>query len=171
MSQSSTRETSTASLAIDGDKSTSSVTVCSYDTDHWYKINFDDVYCISEVIILQLENNYRKQFGMEDTNVLVVNSKTGTESLCGVLKISNKKTWYSQTYTIPCDQKSGDEIVLKVRHNEGEYEKPGCIHMKEIEVKASLSSDCEDSEDSDESDDSDDSDDREDPNFEIQGEI
>ena len=55
VSQSSAFETSTASLAIDGLRSTSSVTICSYDTDHWYKMNFDAVYCFSEVIIMQLE--------------------------------------------------------------------------------------------------------------------
>ena len=101
---------------------------------------------------------------MEDTNVFVVNSKTGTESLCGVLKISSKKTLKSQTYTIPCDQKCGDEIVLKVRHDKGKYEKPGCIHMREIKVETTLSSD-----NSEDSEDSNDSIDREDPYFEIRG--
>ena len=161
MSQSSTFETSTASLAIDGLRSTSSVTICSYDIDHWYKMNFSAVYCFSEVVITQLEVLYKKQFRMEDTNVFVVNSKTGTESLCGVLKISSKKTLKSQMYTIPCDQKCGDEIVLKIRHDKGEYEKPGCIHMREIKVKTTLSSD--------NSEDSNDSIDREDPYFEIRG--
>ena len=35
---------------------------------------------------------------------------------------------------MPCNKICGDEIVLRVRHDEDKYLKKGCIHMSEIEA-------------------------------------
>ena len=42
-----------AELAIDGDVQTFSHTDCAWDTDLWYKMKFDAVYCFTEVIVVQ----------------------------------------------------------------------------------------------------------------------
>ena len=116
--------------AIDGDLTTISHTVPARNADVWFKMKFDTFQCFSNVVIIQ---SHWDQWAvrMDDTNVFVVNTKTGTESLCGVLKVSDVMTIEGQTYRIPCDLKCGDEVKLTVRHD-SKYEKDACIHMKEI---------------------------------------
>ena len=58
----------------------------------------------------------------------VVNTKTGSEYLCGLLKIGNVYTVEGQTYKIPCSMKCGDEVKVNVR-GEG---RQACIHLIEI---------------------------------------
>ena len=122
-----------AELAIDGDQETKSHTICDWDTDLRYKMKFAAVYCFSDVVIIQSFLD-RNAYRMDDTKVFVVNTKTGTESLCGVLKVSDVLTIEGQTYRIPCDLKCGDEVKLTVRHDGGKYGKGACIHMKEIKA-------------------------------------
>ena len=127
VSQINNYETRTAERAIDGNLNTHSHTDCAWDTDLWYKMKFDAVYCFSDVVIINSHtNDYSAR--MDDTEVFVVNTKTGTESLCGVLKVSDVLTIDGQTYRIPCDLKCGDEVKLTLRHES----QPVCIHTWEI---------------------------------------
>ena len=96
-------------------------------------MKFDAIHCFSEIVIMNdklNENAYR----MQDLKVFVVNTKTGTESLCGVLKMREVWTVEGQTYKISCDLKCGNEVKLTVRHNSGEYNNLACIHMSEIKA-------------------------------------
>ena len=121
--------------ALDGDLETMSHTDCALDTDLWYKMNFDTVYCFSEVVILQSHWDWNAR-RMQGTKVMVVDRGTGAESLCGVLDVSSVHTQAGQTYRIPCDGKCGDEVELRLRHNTGQYQDGllPCIHMREIEA-------------------------------------
>ena len=94
-------------------------------------MKFDSVYCFSDVVII---NSHADAYTarMDDTKVLVVNTKTGTKGLCGVLKVSDVLTIEGQTYRIPCDLKCGDEVKLTVRHDKEKYHINACIHMREI---------------------------------------
>ena len=120
-----------AELAIDGDLTTKSNTNSAWDTDLWYKMTFDAVICFSEVVIVQSFLNFHA-YRMNDAKVFVVNTNTGTKSLCGVLKSRTDSTIEGQTYRIPCNLKCGDEVKLTVRHDRGKYSVDACIHMKEI---------------------------------------
>ena len=118
-----------AENAIDGNLRTTSHTNCALDI--WYKMTFDAIYCFSKVVIVQSKTNmYRNR--MDGTDVFVVNTETGAKSLCGVLKVRSGTTIESQTYTIPCDQKCGNEVKLTLRHDKPKYYIEACIHMKEI---------------------------------------
>ena len=122
-----------ADLSIDGDFTTKSTTNGAWDSTLWYKMHFDHKHCFSEIVIVQavmlLPNGRR----MDDTNVFVVDTKTGTESLCGILTIREDWTIKGQTYRIPCDLKCGDEVKLTVVHEKNtKYDVPACIHMLEI---------------------------------------
>ena len=125
-----------AELAIDGDMTTNSHTKCAWNTDLWYKMKFDATYCFSDVVIVQSHMQFQDTYymRMEDTNVFVIDSNTGSESFCGVLKVGNIRTIKGQTYRIPCDLKCGDEVKLTVRHHSNKYQKKACIHMREITV-------------------------------------
>ena len=122
-----------AAFAVDGDLTTSSHTECAWNTDLWYKMEFDGIYCFSDVVIINyighVDNN---KYRMRDTKVLVINTDTGTESLCGVVKATGIQTIEGYTYRIPCDLQCGDEVKLTVRHDNGQYYNKACIHMKEI---------------------------------------
>ena len=121
-----------AENAIDGNLRTTSHTNCALDTDIWYKMTFDAIYCFSKVVIAQSHTNglgYR----MDGTDVFVVNTETGAKGLCGVLKVGSGTTVESQTYTIPCDQNCGNEVKLTLRHDKDIKNLPNaCIHMNEI---------------------------------------
>ena len=122
-----------AELAIDGDQNTNSGTKGKGDTDLWFKMNFDDFFCFFEVVIIQSHltvNAYR----MQDAKVFVVNTKTGVESLCGVLKVNPVWTIEGQTYRFPCNLKCGDEVKVTVLHRSGNYVNMATIHMREITV-------------------------------------
>ena len=41
---------------------------------------------------------------------------------------------YLNSYRIPFKRTCGDEIELRVRHDEDRYTKKACIHMSEIEA-------------------------------------
>ena len=69
---------------------------------------------------------------MQDTNVLVVNSETKAESLCGILDVSSVHTQEGQTYSISCGGACGDGVKLKLRHDRSKYKYRGCVHMIEI---------------------------------------
>ena len=120
-----------AEYAIDGSLATSSHTDCAWVTDIWYKMTFDAIYCFSKVVIVQSKTNEMAD-RMDGTDVFVVNTETGAKSLCGVLKVGSGTTIESQTYTIPCDQKCGNEVKLTLRHDKPKYNMEACIHMKEI---------------------------------------
>ena len=126
------RSSKNAYSAIDGDLSTNSHTNCAWNKDLWYKIKFDTIYCISEVVIIQSHMQRQNAKRMEDSKVFIVNTVKGTESLCGVLKIKSTMTLEEQTYKIPCDLNCGDEVRLTLRHDHGKYSSPACIHMFEI---------------------------------------
>jgi hypothetical protein len=120
-----------AERAVDGDMNTNSHTVCAWGTEFWFKMEFNAVFCFSEVIIIQCKTDRFAQ-RMQDTQVFVINTDEGTESLCGVLKIRDVLTTKGQTYRINCDLKCGNEVELKLRHDRGKYKEQGCIHMTEI---------------------------------------
>ena len=134
VSQSSTYQTLYPRLAIDADLATYSHTQCAWNTELWYKMEFDDVLCFSEVVIIQshwgprLNNN--NAYRMDDTRVFVVNTIKAIESLCGRISISGDMTIDGQTYKISCDLKCGDEVKLKLLHDSGKHK--ACIHMREI---------------------------------------
>ena len=117
--------------AVDGDLRTRSHTECAWNTDLWYKMKFEAVYCFSHIGIIQSHwgNNPNR---MDDTKVSVVNSWKGIESVCGVLKVRKGDTISKQTYSIPCDLKCGDEVKLTLRHDTKQYDYNACIHMREI---------------------------------------
>ena len=132
VSQISTYNRHKAENAIDGNLNTKSYTQCAWNTELWYKMKFDAVYCFTEVIVVQSDwNNAERK---DDTRMLIINTGSKTESLCGVLKVNDVLTIEGQTYRIPCDLKCGDEVKLTVRHDSGKYHKDACIHMKEIEA-------------------------------------
>ncbi|KAL5253017.1 hypothetical protein ACHWQZ_G015691 [Mnemiopsis leidyi] len=122
-----------ANKAIDNDFATQSHTECEFDTDIWYRMNFESVHCFTEVVMV---NSAWSAFvgRMKDLKVFVLDTRQDTERLCGSLELNNDWTWAGQTYRIPCDSKCGDKIELRVRHDEDNYNKPGCIHMYEIEA-------------------------------------
>ena len=122
-----------ANRAIDGNMETKSHTKCAWNTDLWYKMDFDDVYCLSEVVIFQSHTESWNAYRMQDTKVFTVNSNTGVESLCGILKVREDWTLEGQTYRIPCNS-CGDGIKLTLRHSRSDYDHDGCIHMKEIKA-------------------------------------
>ena len=129
--QSSTFGTDAVDHAVDGDLETRSHTSCAWNTDLWYKMKFEAVYCFSHIGIIQSQlNDYAKR--MDDTKVFVMNTQTGVEGLCGVLKVGAGETISKQTYNIPCDWKCGDEVKLTLRHDTGQYDYLACIHMKEL---------------------------------------
>ena len=120
-----------AENAIDGDLKTFAHTKCAWDTDVWYKMKFDAVYCFSDVVIINSKlNEYANR--MDEAKVLVINTETGAESLCGVLKVTDVMTIEGQTYRIPCDLKCGDEVKVTLRHDKDKYRHEACIHMNEI---------------------------------------
>ena len=125
-----------ANLALDGTVGTEAHGACRFNTDLWFKINFDSTYCFSEIVIVNKPSSYATR--MEDTRVYVVNTDEGSESLCGVLKVRRVWSFEGQTYRIPCHQKCGDEVKLKLRHDHGQYSMPGCIHIREINAYAGL---------------------------------
>ena len=88
---------SVASRAIDGELDTSSHTKCAWNTDIWFRMEFNDVYCFTEVIIIGSKlNGYA--YRMQDTKVYVLDKEKGTEQLCGVLKVIGVYTIEGQTY-------------------------------------------------------------------------
>ena len=131
VSQSSTYSTNKAEAAVDGNLTTVSETLGSWDTKVWFKMKFDAFICFSEVVIIQSHHN-GNAYRMEDVKVFVVNTDAGTENLCGVLKVSPVMTIEGQTYHIPCHLKCGNEVKLTVRHDEDLYWLIAMIHMKEI---------------------------------------
>ena len=132
VSQSSTYKDRSADQAVDGDLTTTSHTLCAWNTILWYRMKFDAVYCFTEVVIVQSHWEKHNADRMDGIKVFVVNREKKTESLCGVLKVSDDLTIEGQTYRIPCDLKCGDEVKLTLRHDKGRYHVKACIHMKEI---------------------------------------
>ena len=135
VSQISTYHKEAAHRATDGDLSTRSHTVCSWNSVLWYKMTFNSVYCFSEVVIVQSHlNGYG--YRMRGTEVYVVHTAAWGETLCGTVEVRRDWTVAGQTYRIPCHQACGDEIELRVRHD-GEFYHQACIHMREIEAYTS----------------------------------
>ena len=99
-------------------------TICIENADFWYSMNFDAVYCFSQIVIIQSHDNDNAN-RMDGTKVNVVNSDTETQSLCGVLQVKMDGTLEAQTYRIPCNLKCGDKVRLDQPNG-------NCIHMKEI---------------------------------------
>ena len=131
VSQSSTKGSGLAEKATDNDLTFSSHTQCSQDREIWYRMSFGAVYCFTEIVIINSHwGGFR--YRMEDMKVLVVNTDTNKESLCGILKIRSEQSVHGQTYKISCDMKCGDEVKLTVYHGTGDYNYDACIHMREI---------------------------------------
>ena len=132
VSQSSTYKDRSADQAVDGDLTTTSHTLCAWNTVLWYRMKFDAVYCFTEIVIVQSHWEKNNADRMDGIKVFVVNREKDTESLCGVLKVSDDLTIEGQTYRIPCELKCGDEVKLTLRHDKGRYHVKACIHMREI---------------------------------------
>lgn len=133
VSQSSTWESATANLAVDGRMATHSNTQCGYNRVIWFRMVFDAVYCFSEVLIFQSHMDNLNAPRMDGTTVIVENSETESRDICGRLVIRHDFTVKGQTYNIPCDSLCGNSILLEVNHGSGSA-REGCIHMKEIEA-------------------------------------
>ena len=131
VSQSTTLNDQIADRSIDGDITTASFTTAAYDKTLWYKMHFEEKHCFSEIVIMQSQLG-NTAYRMDDTNVFVVDTETGSENLCGILETKEDWTIEGQTYRIPCDLKSGDEVKLTVIHARTTYSLPACIHMLEI---------------------------------------
>ena len=136
VTQSSMYKDAVADRAIDGDMETTSHTDCAWDTDLWYKMEFDAVYCLSEIVIFQSHLNHNVK-RMQNLKIFVGNRTTNTESLCGTLNVRDDYSMKGQTYMISCDA-CGDQIKLLLRHNRDRDDMTGCIHMKEIKIIAQL---------------------------------
>ena len=134
VSQSSTYKDRSADQAVDGDLTTASHTLCAWNTDLWYKMKFDAVYCFTEVVIVQSHWEKHNADRMDGIKVFVVNREKDTESLCGVLKVSDDLTIEGQTYRILCELKCGDEVKLTLRHDRGKYGRLACMHMREVKA-------------------------------------
>ena len=132
VSQSSTWSSAVAHKAIDDDLTTISNTKDAWGTTVWYKMTFDSFYCFSEIEIINSHWEGRYVFRMQDLNVLVVDSYTQRESLCGTLAMRKDQSVEGQTYRVPCDGKYGNEVKLTVYHGAGDYGYRACIHMSEI---------------------------------------
>lgn len=136
--QSSTRlvrgQPQSADQAIDGDLETSSHTICAWNTDIWYMMKFHSVLCFDEVILTNSYLDYNA-YRMQDLGVFVQDSHKETSMKCGAMKARGDSTIKGQTYKISCDGLCGDEIMLKVRHDRGDYSYMGCIHMSEVRVE------------------------------------
>ena len=92
-------------------------------------MKFRTLHCFKEIVLIQAaKDETRKR--MDDTKVLVFNTKTDKEHLCGKLTTRDGVTIQDQTYKIPCSMECGDEVKLTVR-KETEH---ACIHLKEIKV-------------------------------------
>ena len=131
VSQSSTYGTAEARKAIDGDLTTFSNTKEAWNKTVWYKMTFNSFYCFSEIEIINSHWG-GLAFRMQDLNVLVVDSYTRSESLCGTLAMRKEQSVEGQTYRVPCDGKCGNEVKLTVYHETGDYGYRACIHMSEI---------------------------------------
>ena len=92
--QSTTEGENTASLAIDGNISTSSQTNCLHDNTIWFKVNFTHIYCVKKVRLTQVADESARHlvWRMQDTNLTILNSKTGVEGLCSTLKMTANLT-------------------------------------------------------------------------------
>ena len=108
---------------------TNSHTNCGCNTKIWFKMRFKNALtCFRDIVLIQAALNREYASRMDETAVWVVNTKTGSEYLCGLLKTGNVYTIEGQTYKIPCCMKCGDEVKLTVRGEGREV----CIYLREI---------------------------------------
>ena len=92
-------------------------------------MKFRTLHCFEEIVLIQAaKDETRKR--MDDTEVLVVNTKTEKVYPCGKLTTREGESIQEQTYKIPCSMECGDEVKLTVQ-KETEH---ACIHLKEIKV-------------------------------------
>ena len=75
-------------------------TLCGHNKDHWFKMQFGEIKCFSEVRISNPYMYYRHAVRMEGAHVYVVNTMNSSESLCGILKIQKNWTIEGQTYRL-----------------------------------------------------------------------
>ena len=97
-SQSSTYKRNEAIGALDKNYTTMSHTLCGYNEDHWFNMQFGAVRCFSKIRISNPFIHFYHAFRMEDAQVFVVNTGKSIESLCGILKIRKEWTIEGQTY-------------------------------------------------------------------------
>ena len=117
------------SLAVDGNMDTRSHTNCGSNKEIWFKIIFRTFYCIRDTVFTQSATD-GSSIRIDETKVWVVNSKRGSEHLCGQLRTGTVYTLEGQTYRIPCGMKCGDEVKLTLL---GE-DRTACIFLNEISV-------------------------------------
>ena len=99
-------------------------------SNSWLKIEFGQVFCIDKVKIVGYKLD-GKQFEMDKGKILVLNSKTNDETLCGTLHIRDTPTREGQTYHIQCGKyMCGDQVKLSVIRADNQYD--GMIAMKEM---------------------------------------
>ena len=121
-----------AELSIDGDFTTKSSTLAEFGSPLWYKMHFEHKHMFSEIVIMQSDLTPSNGRRMDDTKVFVVDIGTESVNLCGILKIKENWTIEGQTYRIPCDLKSGNEVKLTVLHKKAIHGVKAAIHMLEI---------------------------------------
>ena len=59
---------------------------------------------------------------MNETDILIANSLTGSSVLCGVMITTSIYTAEGQTYSFSCNFNGGDQIILQVNHADTQYE-------------------------------------------------
>ena len=117
-----------AGRCTDGNVGTLCHTKCGNNV--WFKMTLQDVFCIDKVKIVGHKTD-GAQYRMNKGKILVLNSKTDDETLCGTLQIRDTPTREGQTYHIQCGKYiCGDQVKLSVIRAENEAE--GCIIMREI---------------------------------------
>ena len=131
--QSSLYADKTADLAFDRHLNTNAHTLCSFNVEEtiWFNMTFGTLECFEEIVLIQAAMDDGR-LRMDDTKVLVVNSTSGEEYLCGMLKTREGETIEDQTYKIPCSGTCGDEVKLTLKSQGQDH--GACIHVKEIYV-------------------------------------
>ena len=124
-SQESTLDSYTAEYCIDGNGNS----LCHGHSGHdvWFEMTFEEVFCIDTVKIVAYKTD-GAQHRMDKGKILVVNSSSGEETLCGVLRTRDGQ---NQVYNVECRKYvCGNKVKFSVIRTLNEY--VGNIAMREI---------------------------------------
>ena len=119
--------------AVDGDMGTSSHTICGRNVEHWFRMRFTGARCVKQVSIAQDYLDWFNKARMDHTKVVLINTLTQEEHLCGTIRLNGRdKTLVGAYHYINCSLHCGDMIQLTVMKTTEKEE--GCIHIREIAV-------------------------------------
>ena len=121
----------TVANSFDGDLSSRYHSVCAKNTDIWLRLHFSSIRCVKKVLIFQTHLSSAGKYRMDGTKVILSDTNTETDTLCGTLKISQTLNATDQLHYTDCENSCGDTILLAVNHpNTQHYE--GCMHVYEV---------------------------------------